>query len=77
MTEEVIKNYLEHHFEANPNDNFKTEYGDLKSQGDCLVSRLSVANLSNLPAFSGLFIRLQGMIGKGYRRGADTNRSFS
>ena len=25
MTEEMIKNYLEHHFEANPNDNFKTE----------------------------------------------------
>ena len=25
MTEEMIKNYLEHHFEANPNDDFKTE----------------------------------------------------
>jgi len=30
MTEEMITNYLEHHFEANPNDNFKTEYGELK-----------------------------------------------
>lgn len=30
MTEEMIKNYLEHHFETNPNDNFKTEYGELK-----------------------------------------------
>ena len=28
MTEEMIANYLEHHFESNPNDNFKTEYGD-------------------------------------------------
>ncbi len=28
MTEEMITNYLEHHFESNPNDNFKTEYGD-------------------------------------------------
>ena len=27
MTEDMIKNYLEHHFEANPNDNFKTESG--------------------------------------------------
>ena len=27
LFEEMIKNYLEHHFEANPNDNFKTEYG--------------------------------------------------
>ncbi|TXL03806.1 hypothetical protein BMR09_14110, partial [Methylococcaceae bacterium CS3] len=27
MTEEMIKNYLDHHFDANPNDNFKTEYG--------------------------------------------------
>jgi putative transposase len=25
MTEEMIKNYLEHHFEPNPNDDFKTE----------------------------------------------------
>ena len=25
MTEEMVKNYLEHHFEANPNDNFKAE----------------------------------------------------
>jgi len=25
VTEEMMKNYLEHHFEANPNDNFKTE----------------------------------------------------
>ena len=25
MTEEIIKNYLEHHFEPNPNDDFKTE----------------------------------------------------
>ena len=25
MTEEMLKNYLEHHFEANRNDNFKTE----------------------------------------------------
>ena len=24
MTEEMIKNYLEHHFEANPNDDFQT-----------------------------------------------------
>ncbi len=29
MTEEMIANYLEHHFESNPNDNFKTEYGDM------------------------------------------------
>ena len=28
MTEEMIRNYLEHHFEANPNDNFKTECGE-------------------------------------------------
>ncbi len=28
MTEEMIANYLEHHFESNPNDNFKAEYGD-------------------------------------------------
>ncbi len=28
MTEEMIANYLEHHFESNPNDNFKTEYGN-------------------------------------------------
>ena len=28
MTEEMITNYLEHHFESNPNDNFKAEYGD-------------------------------------------------
>ena len=28
MTEEMIMNYLEHHFEANPNDHFKTEYGE-------------------------------------------------
>jgi putative transposase len=25
MTEEMIKQYLEHHFEANPNDNFRAE----------------------------------------------------
>jgi hypothetical protein len=25
ITEEMIKNYLEHHFEPNPNDDFKTE----------------------------------------------------
>ena len=25
MTEAMVKNYLEHHFEANPNDNFKAE----------------------------------------------------
>ena len=25
VTEEMIKNYLEHHFEPNPNDDFKTE----------------------------------------------------
>ena len=25
MTEEMVKNYLEHHFEANPSDNFKAE----------------------------------------------------
>ena len=25
MTEEMIKQYLEHHFESNPNDNFKME----------------------------------------------------
>ena len=25
MTEEMVKNYLEHHFEANLNDNFKAE----------------------------------------------------
>jgi len=25
MTEEMIKEYLEHHFEPNPNDNFKME----------------------------------------------------
>jgi putative transposase len=25
MTEEMIKQYLEHHFEPNPNDNFKME----------------------------------------------------
>ena len=25
MIEEMVKNYLEHHFEANPNDNFKAE----------------------------------------------------
>ena len=25
MTEEMVKNYLEHHFEANSNDNFKAE----------------------------------------------------
>jgi hypothetical protein len=30
MTEAMIRNYLEHHFEANPNDNFKTEHGDSK-----------------------------------------------
>jgi len=30
MTEAMIKNYLEHHFEANPSDNFKTEYGERK-----------------------------------------------
>ncbi|MBT3812653.1 MAG: IS200/IS605 family transposase, partial [Gammaproteobacteria bacterium] len=30
MTEEMIKNYLEHHFESSPNDNFKTEYGERK-----------------------------------------------
>ena len=30
MTEEMITNYLEHHFESNPNDNFKTEYGEPK-----------------------------------------------
>ena len=28
MTEEMISNYLEHPFEANPNDNFKTESGE-------------------------------------------------
>ena len=28
MTEEMINNYLEPHFEANLNDNFKTEYGE-------------------------------------------------
>jgi len=28
MTEEMIKNYLEHHFEANPNDNFKLGNGE-------------------------------------------------
>jgi putative transposase len=28
MTDEMVKNYLEHHFEANPNDNFKTEEGN-------------------------------------------------
>jgi putative transposase len=25
LTEDMVKNYLEHHFEANPNDNFKAE----------------------------------------------------
>jgi putative transposase len=25
MTEEMIQNYLEHHFEPNPDDNFKME----------------------------------------------------
>ena len=25
MTEEMVKQYLEHHFEPNPNDNFKME----------------------------------------------------
>jgi putative transposase len=25
MTEEMIKQYLEHHFEPNPNDNFRME----------------------------------------------------
>jgi putative transposase len=25
MTEEMIKRYLEHHFERNPNDNFRAE----------------------------------------------------
>jgi len=25
MTEEMIKEYLEHHFETNPDDNFKME----------------------------------------------------
>ena len=25
MTDEMIKQYLEHHFEPNPNDDFKTE----------------------------------------------------
>jgi putative transposase len=25
MTDETIRNYLEHHFEPNPNDNFRTE----------------------------------------------------
>jgi len=30
VTEEMIKNYLEHHFEANRNDNFKTEYGEFE-----------------------------------------------
>jgi putative transposase len=30
MTEEMIKSYLEHHFEANQNDNFKTEYDESK-----------------------------------------------
>jgi putative transposase len=28
MNEEMIKNYLEHHFEASLNDDFKTEYGE-------------------------------------------------
>lgn len=27
VTDEMIKNYLEHHFEPDPNDNFKTESG--------------------------------------------------
>jgi putative transposase len=26
LTEEMIKNYLEHHFEPEEDDNFKTEY---------------------------------------------------
>jgi len=30
MTEDMITNYLAHHFEADPNDNFKTEYGEPK-----------------------------------------------
>jgi putative transposase len=30
MPEEMIKNYFEHHFEANPNDHFKTKYGESK-----------------------------------------------
>ncbi len=30
MTEEMIMKYLEHHFEASPNDHFKTEYGEPK-----------------------------------------------
>ncbi|WP_428353666.1 IS200/IS605 family transposase [Methyloprofundus sp.] len=30
MSEEMVTNYLEHHFEANPNDNFKAEYGEPK-----------------------------------------------
>jgi len=28
MTEETIKNYLEHHFEMSPKDNFKPENGE-------------------------------------------------
>ena len=28
MTKEMITNFLDHHFEANPNDNFKTKYGE-------------------------------------------------
>jgi len=30
VTEEMITNYLEHHFEASSNDNFKAEYGEHK-----------------------------------------------
>ena len=26
MTEDMIKEYLEHHFEPDPNDSFKTEH---------------------------------------------------
>jgi len=33
VTEEMIANYLEHHFESTPNDNFKAEYDGSQLQG--------------------------------------------
>ena len=50
-TEEMIKEYAEHHFEPNPNDDFKME-SDQNASFSRRVSGLSVHN-TNPPALAG------------------------
>jgi hypothetical protein len=43
MTDEMIKHYLEHHFEPNPNDNFKMEPDKMRRLVDAYPDFQSVS----------------------------------